>query len=176
MDNSRETEVFIATTEHLLFGKLQTSGSRVQEVLNDASSNFLRLSEVTVFRGGALPIRTSRLLVLTKAEIVFVALSGSRYEAPEKRRYAFADKRHCTCFVIASGYEIEGTVSLKGSSDPIVALNSELGDFFPIAEPKIGNLGDNQSVPAEVALVKKTMISAIDIVALQTTLAEATVR
>jgi hypothetical protein len=163
MQNSQETEVFVATAAHLLFGKLQTSGSRVQEILNDANSNFLRLRDATVFRGAALALRAAPLLVLAKEQIVFVALSGSKYEAPDKRRYAFADKKHSTCFVIAAGYEIEGTVSLKGSLDPIAALNSEFGDFFPIAEPTIGNIGDRQSVPAEVALVNKSMISAIEI-------------
>src|SRR5688500_14413845 len=147
MQNSQETEVFVATAEHLLFGKLQTSGSRVQEILNDANSNFLRLRDATVFRGESVPLRAKPLPVLSKHQIVFVARSGSKYEALDKRRYAFADKRHSTCFVIASGYEIEGTVSLKGSSEPVAAINSELGDFFPIAEPKIGNIGDEQSVP-----------------------------
>jgi hypothetical protein len=163
MQSSQETEVFVATTAHLLFGKLQTSGSRVQEILNDVNSDFLRLRDATVFRGAAVPLRAAPLLLLAKEQIVFVALSGSKYEAPDKRRYAFADKKHCTCFVIAADYEIEGTLGLKGSVDPIVALNSELADFFPIAEPKIGNIGDQQSVPAAVALVNKSMISAIEI-------------
>jgi hypothetical protein len=163
MANSQETEVFVATAEHLLFGKLQTGGNRVQEVLNDINSSFLRLRDATVFRGASVPIRPAPLLLLSKQQIVFAALSGSRYEAPEKRRYAFADKKHCTCFLIASGYEIEGTVSLKGAVDPIIALNSELCDFFPVAEPKIGNIGSKQQVPATVVLVSKAMISAIEI-------------
>jgi hypothetical protein len=163
MQNSQETEVFVATAAHLLFGKLQTSGSRVQEILNDSSTDFLRLRDATVFRGASVAVRPAPLVVLAKHEVVFVALSGTKYEAPGKRAYAFADKKHCTCFVLASNYEIEGTLSLKGSADPVVALNSELSDFFPIADPKIGNIGDQKSVPAAVALVNKSMISAIEV-------------
>ena len=161
----QEIEVFIATTQHLLFGHVHTGGNRLQEVLNDSSTDFLKIRNASVFRGAATSVRTAQTMTIAKQQIAFVTITGDRYEAPAKRQYAFADKKHCVCCVVVQGYELEGIVNLKGSLDPIVALRSELSDFFPIAEPKIGNIGTHQTVPATVAMVNKSMVSVIEIAA-----------
>jgi hypothetical protein len=159
----QEIEVFIATAQHLLFGHVHTGGNRLQEVLNNSSTDFLKLRNVSVFRGATTSVRTAQTMTIAKQHIAFATITGDRYEAPEKRQYAFADKKHCTCFIVVQGYELEGIVNLKGSVDPIIALRSELSDFFPIAEPKIGNIGTHQNVPATVAMVNKSMVSVIEI-------------
>ena len=159
----QEIEVFVATEQHLVLGRVQTSGNRLQEVLNDSSTSFLRLKNASVFRGATTPVRAASVLTIAKQQIAFATITGDRYEAPGKRAYAYADKKHCNCFVIVQGFELEGTMNLKGAIDPIFALRSELAEFFPIADPKIGNLGAQQPAPATVALVNKSMVSVIEI-------------
>jgi hypothetical protein len=159
----QEIEVFVATQQHLVLGRVQTSGNRLQEVLNDASTDFLRLKDASIFRGATIPVRAAGTVTIAKQQIAFATIKSDRYEAPEKRAYAFADKKHCNCFVIVHGFELDGTMNLKGPADPIPALRSELPAFFPIADPKIGNLGVPQPVPATVALVNKSMVSVIEI-------------
>jgi hypothetical protein len=159
----QEIEVFVATAQHLMLGRVQTSGNRLQEVLNDSSTDFLRLKNASVFRGATTQVRAAGNLTIAKQQIAFATITGDRYEAPQKRAYAFADKKHCNCFIVVLGFELEGTINLKGAIDPVVALRSELPEFFPIAEPKIGNLGVQQPVPATVVLVNKAMVSVIEI-------------
>jgi hypothetical protein len=98
--------------------------------------------------------------VVRKDQIRLAVLGGGQHEAPETRRYAFVDKQTYPAFLIVSGYEIEGRLQLRGTSNPVQALTHELKGFVPITHAKISHAGGNgEPLTASVALCNRDHVS-----------------
>ncbi|HVX14617.1 MAG TPA: hypothetical protein VHC22_25745 [Pirellulales bacterium] len=150
------------TEEHLLIGEVQTRGLRLLEMLIDPNSQFVQLNDVHVSRRESKASRRTTLkeVVLRKELIRLAVLGGGQHEAPETRRYAFVDKQTYPAFVIVSGYEIEGRLQLRGTSNPVPALTHELKSFIPITHAKISHAGGNgEPLTASVALCNREHVS-----------------
>ena len=152
--------------QHSFAGLLDNRGLRVLELLNDASTQFLQLSEAVVHRGFINSQIKQQLgeATVPKAAIDFVLLDQSKHESPARRQHAFVEKRSHAAFVTLGNYELQGTLLLKGSPDAVGALAGELSDVFPLTSCRLSIVGGSKDpIPAGVALVNKSKLSVIHI-------------
>ncbi|MCC7083730.1 MAG: hypothetical protein IT427_01840 [Pirellulales bacterium] len=131
--------------------------------MNEPHSQFLKLSEATLQSlVDGQPVSLSEATV-PKPRIVCCALTSATHEAPERRRFAYVEKRKKKAFVIAQNYEIQGSLSLKGTPEAVAALGQELGSYFPVADATVRHVPSNQVLKATVAIVNKAFVSLLQI-------------
>ena len=151
----------IIAGQHSFACLLENRGQRVLELLNDASTQFLQLHEVLVHR--AFESETKQQLreaTVPKASIEFVLVNQSKHESPSRRQVAFIQKQPYAAFMAVGGYELQGTVLLRGTPDSFCALARELSDFFPLTNCRVSMASDLQNTfPAGVALINKAKLS-----------------
>jgi hypothetical protein len=150
------------TDEHLVIGTVQTRGLRLLEMLIDPHSEFVHINDAHVARreSKANRLTTLKEVVLRKEMLRLAVLGGGQHEAPETRRFAFVDKQTYPAFLIVSGYEVEGRLQLRGSSEPVSALTHELKGFIPITHARLSHAGGNgEPLSASVVLCNRDYVS-----------------
>jgi hypothetical protein len=157
--STAQIPIILFTETHCVSGYIPGAGQRVLEILNDPHSQFIKLSNATLQTlGEGQPVQLSEATV-PKPRIIVCALTAATHEAPDKRRYAFVEKRKKGALVIAQNYEIRGIISLKGTAEAVAALGQELGSYFPIADATVRHAPSNQLLEATVAIVNKAFVS-----------------
>ncbi len=113
---SDRVAILIVADHHSLFGEIKSRGLRMLDVLNDVSTDYLRLHDVAVRRGIQDESISKQLPAVTipKSAIDFVLLESSKHEAPLRRQHAFVPKDAHTAFILLGEYEIHGTFMFKG--------------------------------------------------------------
>jgi hypothetical protein len=164
MSSDRVAALFIVG-RHSFIGTVDHSGSRVLDVLNEASTEFLRVQGVSVFRGlEGGPIAHYDEITVPKAAIDCVILTDERHEAPLRRKYALVEKQSHNVFVLLTDYEVRGTVMLGRSLDPVLILNSGASSFFAVVGASVSSVdGKGPPVPTKVAFVNKSKVSLLQI-------------
>jgi hypothetical protein len=157
--SAAQIPAILFTETHCVSGFIAGTGQRLLEILNEPYSQYVKLTEATLQTfGEGQPIQLSEATI-PKPRIVVCALTATTHEAPEKRRYAYVEKRKKKAFVIAQNYEIRGTLSLKGTAEAVAALGQELSSYFPITDANIRHAPSNQTLDVTVAIVNKQFVS-----------------
>jgi hypothetical protein len=153
--------ILVVAGLHSFFGEVENRGLRVLDVLNDASTGFLQLHDVTVFRGfHGDRIKSIQDATLPKSTIDFVLLQSDTHEAPLRRKHAFVEKRPQRALVLMADFEIHGTFMLKGSADSLMALRRDSSAFFPVTSANVKRLvSTNESVKAGVVMINNAKVS-----------------
>jgi hypothetical protein len=147
------------TETHCVSGFIAGTGQRLLEILNDSHSQYVKLTEATLQTlGEGQPVQLPEATI-PKPRIVVCALTTASHEAPDKRRYAYVEKRKKKAFVIAQNYEIRGILSLKGTAEAVAALGQELSSYFPLTDATIRHAPSNQALSVTVAIVNKQFVS-----------------
>jgi len=152
---SNEPRVMAAVSGHWLVGAMLSAGTRIQDVLNDGSTDFVHLMDVQVC-GIAQPescLATLSKVLIPKCKIQLVILPADRHEAPKKRWNNLTVRATTNVFTIVSKYRIQGELNLPTSSDdPLSTLTHQLGRFFPITQASLSGPGVKElSVPVLLA-------------------------
>jgi hypothetical protein len=166
MPEQTRLPVCLVTNAHSIVGLLETGGKRVLEVLNDLNTSYLSLNEVRSQRLGATNDAVSLpTLLICKSEITACALTQVRHEAAQRRVNAYVPKVPHGIYVIAGACQCRGTIGLRGNSDPKVALEGELGIFFPITEATL-QCGTAE-LNAKVVFIHRASVAAIQFAEVQ---------
>ncbi len=100
--------------QHTIAGFVEHSGTRILDVLNDASTEFLSVHGGATFRGiNGQPIGEFELATVPKSAIDCVVLTEEDHEAPLRRKYALVEKKSQGVFVLLPEYEIRGTAMVS---------------------------------------------------------------
>jgi hypothetical protein len=160
--------IIVLAGRHSFSGILENRGSRVLDLLNDLSTEFLRLRDITVHRGfceGIIAQLESG--IIPKRTIDVVLLDRGHHEAPMRREHATVKKKSWGAFLVVGDYEIRGKLMLKGSTDVVNAMTCELSAFFPVKDTRLSIVGGDQSPSAAgVALINKAKAALVQIDAL----------
>jgi hypothetical protein len=148
---------------HYVSGFIARSGQRLLEVLNDPYSQFTKLTDATLQAFGETPAVQLPEATIPKPRIVVCALTATAHEAPDKRRFAFVEKRKHKAFVMAQNYEIRGILSLKGPAEAVGALGQELNSYFPLTDATIRHAPSNRVLKVMVAIVNKQFVSMLQL-------------
>jgi hypothetical protein len=162
--SSTTTKITVAVSGHWLVGALRLAGTRIQEVLNDPSSDFLQLYEVEVHPPARIECLASLAKVtVPKSKIEFIGTPSRQHEAPEKSRNNHVPKVAFKAFAIVSDYYVRGELHL--ASDPRdyrYILVHELSTFFALTGASVGRGGSKHfSVP--LLFANKSYVSCFDV-------------
>lgn len=155
----------LAVHGHMVTATLRHQGHRLTDVLADPSSRFLELFDAETFRCARLVDQSDDILI-PKAQILFVAPVSDRHEAG-RRRSSFQTttrKRVFSTGLMLGDHELRGHIHLQASSCTRTTYESELGEFFPVADAAVTNIcGSDQSVWFQAAIVRKSAVSILRI-------------
>lgn len=156
--------IMLCMEAHCLAGTITSTGQRVLEILNDPASEYLKMSDAALQPNaeGGSATRVGDVTV-PKSRIAVCILTMEGHEAPERRRYGYVEKRKKRGLVLVQGYEVQGTLSFRGTAEGVAALGREFGDFFPVSEATVRYPASHRSIPAKVAIVNKSLVSVLHI-------------
>lgn len=163
--STQQIPVTLVTHEHLFKATLPSRGERILDILNDSTSDFVRIYSAHLFcRGQDTPFTMLPEVVVRKANVGLVVVTGEQHEAPQKRRNAFTAKTKYRAFLVALGYEIQGTIHLNASGDPVCVLSSEMGRFVPVQNASVSRGGIcDDGLHGQVVICNHAFISALQI-------------
>jgi len=160
MDSDHITATAV-TQQHFLRGTFSNHGQRLLDSLNDSTTDFITIENVEVFRISH-DVRATQLstVAVRKDHIGMVFLTSERHEAPERQVTHRRDKERFSAFVTCFGYDVKGTVHLRGYADPVNALTRDFEPFFPITDATVTH-GGNTDVHVEVpvAMINRDAVS-----------------
>jgi hypothetical protein len=153
-------DILIVSGQHSFSGSVENRGLRILDVLNEPSTEFLNLHNVSIQRGfDETSIEHVGATLVPKTAIDFVLLKSETHEAPVRRRHALVAKDRYSAFVTLAHYEIRGKFVAKGTVDPKVVLHQDASAFFAIVSPTINWGGSTRPVSAGVAFVNRAKVS-----------------
>lgn len=119
-------------------GILNLSGNRVLDVLNDASSGYLKLNEVNVsldrIDKAASPLPQA---IIVKSQMLWVAILSDKHESPEKRFHSFVARQSESITVVVPGSVIRGTTQVTAAKDPVLFMSRGGAGFFPVTNARL---------------------------------------
>ena len=159
-----------AISGHWLVGHLLVEGTRIQDVLNDAGTDFLRLFDVEVYAPAKREYVTKLPdVIVPKCKLEFVVLPTNEHEAPEKRWNNRAARAVFKTFVTVEHCYISGHLHLPSKpADLQYTLLHQLGRFFAITEATLsfsGHGGAQLGVP--LLFVNRDFVSCFHVGTLQ---------
>jgi len=151
--------ITVAISGHWLLGCVPLFGSRLQETLNDSSTDFLTLINVEVHplsNRGCITLLPE--VTISKAKVRIIAVPTSQHEAPEKRWNNRTSKEAFRTFAIASNYRVSGDLHLPSKPNgPPFILVEQLKKFFALTDASF-SLGKKQ-LHVPLLLVNKDVVS-----------------
>ncbi|MFC2054208.1 hypothetical protein ACFLV7_07920 [Chloroflexota bacterium] len=158
------TSVMMFTHQHRLNCILPTGGQRLREILNERTTEFLRIFDVQVFHGINADVCDSNLsdVVINKASICLVIIPTEKHEAPEQRMIKRFTKNLYAIFLSVISFEVKGTIHLINSPHSQQLTNylvHDLNNFFPITNATISQVNSSaKPLIAPVVLVNKACV------------------
>jgi len=140
---------------------VRTHGQRLLDSLNDPTTDFFAMDDVEVFRA-SYNVRAAQLptAAVWKRHIGMVLITVRRHEAPERQANARRVKQQFPAMLTCLGYDIEGTVHLRGLADPVNALSHDFDNFFPVTEALVTHGGNRKlQLRVPVAMIKRDAVS-----------------
>lgn len=159
---SELTRVALVINDYLCCGHLATGGHRILDVLDDALTEFLSLSDVEICGLGNESLMSSaREAVVRKDDVHLVMPVDDKHEAAGRRWYTFTEKQSRPVLVIAGAHAIRGLVHFRGSFDPVAMQTNGPGRFLPVTCACVTSAGRNLS--AAVVFVNRRFISLVTV-------------
>lgn len=158
---ARRTAVILITHEHRFTGTVPTLGQRLLDMLNDKTTDYLHIHDVQVFRSTdpETCIAAFPEAVVRKADLSLAIITGEKHEAPEKRLYAFVQKRAYHVFLTVPGYEAQGRLHLPRSAEPVAVLARDTDTFFPITQATVSRVGSDERLEVPVIIINKESVA-----------------
>lgn len=155
-----ELKTILVTHEHLLTAEVLLHGQRLQDVLNNRNSDFLRVTNVQIVeRHSARPVAQVPSAAIRKAEIGLAIPASPTHEAQDKRLACFVQKDEYPAVLLVMGYLVRGRLQLRETDDPVVALCRELSNFFALPHASVALPGLPDEIRTRVVLVNNRYVS-----------------
>ncbi len=151
----------LVTDQHVIRGYVPAQGERLLEILNSQGTGFVHLEDAEIHRRcGDSHAHTIPRAVLRKASIALALRTDDTHEAPQKRADTLVSRNTHSAFVVVGGYDVAGTVHLRGHADGVNILTLDFARFFPISDAVVTYGGDQrQPIAAKVAIVNRDFVS-----------------
>ena len=158
-----EIPVTLVTDHYSYLGQLDTGGRRLQDILNDALTDYLSLRDVKVATtvDGRTIVQELPTATIVKNNVLLGLLRQETHEAPIKRQNYRVRRDFCEAAIVINEIRIHGAIHLPRSSSHAAAiLARDLKSFFAVTDATIAHgPGDESSTTAEVVLVNQHALS-----------------
>jgi hypothetical protein len=159
------TRVIVVVAQHWIVGSISLNGQRMQDILRDTNSNFVRLFDVQVYADANRTTCVAALphAMVPKDTIQLVIMPDVQHEAPVKRWNNFSARATANFSAIVGGFYVEGETQLPPSTiDVVHAFTQQLGTFFPIVRASI--IGpDKKRLTVPVLFANKRFITCFNV-------------
>lgn len=153
--------------DHWISGLVSHEGRRLQEILNDKTSEYLTIHEVRLYLSMEMtePVAQLPRATVPKANVIVAMLADDTHENPRRRAASFVRKDTYLVYLTIPRMEIKGHVHLTQRSDPgtfLVRLAKEGTSFFPVTQSTVSAVGPlAEPTEAAVTLVNRAHVDLI---------------
>lgn len=161
MTEDKTTPIIVIFEEHWVVGMVPNSGVRVLDILNDLSTDYLRLNDAQMFREKDRDRSVASVpeVVIPKEQIRLLVIPSREHEAPGKRRNTRVEKRMTEVMFVVPSYLVRGEIHLSSMrDDSLYTLASEVGTFFPITNATV-ECPTSQPINAPVVIANKAKVN-----------------
>lgn len=161
------TTVTLLTASHRFQGEINTGGQRIQEILNNALTDYVQLDNAQIYTlaNQTEMLHAEKRAIVQKSQLQLAVLGEQKHEAPEKRQNYRVQKSFHEVFCVAGSYEVAGFLHLpRYALDTIAILARDLKVFFPLTEATVTyDVRARSALNASVVLVNKAALSLFQI-------------
>ncbi len=162
--DSTSTRVMAAVSGHWLLGALPLAGTRIQEALNDPSTDFLRLNDVEVHahrkRRCVAKLPT---VALPKSGIEVVMVPSDKHEAPQKRWNNRAESAAYSAFTLVGEYCLWGNLHLSSKpGDSRQTLMHRLYQFFALTDVSLSHGDGPAPLRVPLAFANRNLVTCFE--------------
>ena len=158
-----EIPVTLVTENYCYRGYLDSGGKRLQDILNEALTDYLSLRKVQVATtiDGSTLVQEVPTATIVKSKVLLGLLRQESHEAPVKRQNYRVRRDFCEASIVIKAIRIHGAVHLpRASSQAAAILSRDLKSFFAVTDATIAHgPSDEQILETEVVLVNKQALS-----------------
>ena len=163
------TSVMMLTHQHRLNCILSTGETRLQDILNVRTTEYLPIFDVQVFHSIDADVCVANLpdALISKSSICLVIIPTEKHEAPEQRMINRINKNLYDTFLSVLSFEVQGTIhSIDPPHSPQLINNivNDLNNFFPITNATISQVNSSaKPLKVPVVIVNKTYVGIFSI-------------
>jgi hypothetical protein len=159
----QEIPVALVTEQFIFLGNLATGGRRLQDILNDALTDYLSLRNVqisTTMEGDSV-VQELTHATIVKESLLLGLLRQDAHEAPIKRQNYRVRRDFCEASIVIKTLCIHGAIHLpRASSQASAILSRDLKNFFAVTDATIMyGTGAEKVMTTSVVMVNKKMLS-----------------
>ena len=158
-----EIPVALVTDNYSYLGYLDSGGRRLQDILNDALTDYLSLRkvQVTTTVDGSMLVQELPTATIVKDKVLLGLLRQATHEAPVKRQNYRVRRDFCEASIVIQAIRIHGAIHLpRASSQAAAILSRDLKSFFAVTDATIAHgPSDEHLTETEVVLVNKHALS-----------------
>ncbi|MFQ5854283.1 MAG: hypothetical protein ACE5LU_01370 [Anaerolineae bacterium] len=160
----RATEVELITHEHRFTAKVYTHGQRLLDMLNDRTTDYLKITDAEVHRYSdpEKSIAVFPTAIIRKEDLHLAIIPGEDHEAPTQRLFGYVQKSPYHVFLTVPGYEVRGVMylTIQREPDPIHVLESHARKFFAVTGATASQAWTGEDVlSCPVVMVNKDSLS-----------------
>ncbi|HYW79669.1 MAG TPA: hypothetical protein VE890_08835 [Thermoguttaceae bacterium] len=160
------TTITAITAHHRYTGELPSRGYRIADILNDSSTNVLKLHDA-IASGSGVRVQDVRFdEVVLKKESVLIVIPQGKYEAPRRRRNRYIERDRYGAMVSLPGYILSGVIHLPTKPVPsfLLAENSTLPDFMGMTNVTVhSSMHDFTPTDCGVLIVRRSALEAVQL-------------
>ena len=163
---TKRTRIVAAVLDHWLIGSLHLQDTRIQEELNDSSTDFLELHEVEVdSHAKRESVANLARVTVPKKKLEFIVAPSGTHEAPEKCWNNWTAKAAFHAFAVVSEYRVWGNLHLPTTThDPRHSLMLQAGKFFALTQASLSYGGRGvQQLSVPLLLANKDFVSCFEV-------------
>lgn len=158
-----EIPVALVTDNYTYLGQLDSGGKRLQDILNDALTDYLTLRKVQVATtvDGHRIVQELPSAIVVKQNVLLGLLRQESHEAPIKRQNYRIRRDFCEANIVIKEVRIHGSIHLlRASSQAAAILSRDLKNFFAVTDATISHgPTDERVLNTEVVMVNKNALS-----------------
>lgn len=158
-----EIPVALVTDNYSYLGLLDSGGKRLQDILNDALTDYLSLRKVQVATtvDGNLVVQELPNATIVKNNVMLGLLRQESHEAPIKRQNYRVRRDFCEAHIVIKEVRIHGAIHLpRASSQAAAILSRDLKNFFAVTDATIAHgPTDERVLNTDVVMVNKKALS-----------------
>lgn len=147
-------------------GEVANQGFRLADVLNEATTDILKMYETVTGIVGCEAANVRWKEVLLRKRNILMALPKGSHEAPIRRQNNFLDKNRYGAMIVLPGHVLSGIVYLPSRGNPLMLMEeaSTLSSFIAVTDVTIHNsIHGFGSSHLKVAIIQRSFIESVQL-------------
>lgn len=166
MQQETKIKCVVGVPEQWLVGEVDVNGIRLQDRMNDTSTDFLSVDHVKYFlSGGNQLLARSASATLSKKSIQFVGVMKPRNEAPEQRLSRYNNRDIYLATVSVSGLIIKGSLHLPelSQANELYILSQSERAYFPLTNAVVACRSLANEIRFPLLMVNRRLVNSLHV-------------